>query len=142
MRAFVVLTTVGTEEQAHLIGRELVARRLAACVNVLPGVRSIYRWQGEICSELEILLLVKTLAGELPAVEQAIKELHSYELPEILAFPAARGDAGFLRWIETSVDKSQPFEERDEEADDAEDPAAPAPGLAGAVLPGERTGAA
>lgn len=116
-----VVTTVGTEEQAYLIGRELVARRLAACVNVQPGVRSIYRWQGKICSDSEFLLIIKTLEGEFPAVEEAIRELHSYELPEILAFPVLRGEAGFLRWIESSVDKSAVFAEEEEEEDDDEE---------------------
>jgi len=118
MQAIVVVTTVGTEEQAYLIGRELVARRLAACVNVLPGVRSIYRWQGKVCSDGELLLVIKTLEGEFEAVEQAIKELHSYDFPEILAFPVARGEARFLRWIESSLDKTAPFEEDDEDGEE------------------------
>src|SRR5258705_13613479 len=109
MRAIVVVTTVGTEEQAYLIGRELVARRLAACVNVFPGVRSIYRWQGKICTDSEFVLMAKTLEREFPAVEATIRELHSYELPEILSFHVAQGEAGFLNWIESSVDKSAPF---------------------------------
>ncbi len=106
MAAIVVGTTVGDEEQALLIARELVARRLAACVNVIPGMRSVYRWQGRICRDTEYLLLVKTLAGEYPAVAAAIRELHSYELPEILAFDVTRGDEGFLAWIRDSVDKT------------------------------------
>jgi len=117
----VVVTTVGTEEQAYLIGRELVARRLAACVNVQPGVRSIYRWQGKICSDSEFLLLIKTLEGEFPAVEQAIRELHSYDLPEILAFRVLRGEPNFLRWIESSVDKTAEFPEEDDDDEDEDE---------------------
>lgn len=105
MQALLVLTTVGTHEQAELIARELIDRRLAACVNVLPEMGSIYRWEGRICSEKEILLLVKTLENALPEVERAIKELHSYELPEILAFPVTWGEARFLEWIEHCLDK-------------------------------------
>jgi periplasmic divalent cation tolerance protein len=103
MGAVVVVTSVGDEEQALVIARELVARRLAACVNVVPGMRSIYRWQGEICQDGEHLLLVKTLADEYPAVAAAIRELHSYELPEILAFAVEQGDERFFAWIRESV---------------------------------------
>jgi periplasmic divalent cation tolerance protein len=106
MGAIVVVTTVGDEEQALLIARELVGRRHAACVNVVPGMRSVYRWQGKICRDTEYLLMVKTLAEEYDAVAAAIRELHSYELPEILAFDVAVGDPLFLGWIRDSVDKS------------------------------------
>jgi periplasmic divalent cation tolerance protein len=106
MSAVVVVTTVGDEEQAFLIARELVARRLAACVNVLPGIRSVFRWQGQIQRDTEYLLLVKTLASEQEAVAAAIRELHSYELPEILFIPVG-AEARFLAWIGDSVDKTQ-----------------------------------
>jgi periplasmic divalent cation tolerance protein len=106
MGAIVVITTVGDEEQALLIARELVARRLAACVNVLPGIRSVYRWQGKICRDGEHLLIVKTLDSEREAVAAAIRELHSYELPEILSFAVGAGDERFLAWIAQSVDKT------------------------------------
>src|SRR5215475_1767472 len=99
MRAIVVVTTVGTEEQAYLIAREIVSRRQAACVNIVPGIRSIYRWKGKICKDGELLLLVKTMEGELEGVMSTIRELHSYELPEILSFNVTRGEAGFLAWI-------------------------------------------
>src|SRR5688572_23191042 len=114
MKAIVVVTTVGEEEQALTIAREMVARRLAACVNVVPGIRSIYRWQGKICRDGEYLLLIKTLEGEYEAVAAAIRELHSYELPEILAFPVGQGDARFLAWIEASLDKTAAFDDDEE----------------------------
>jgi periplasmic divalent cation tolerance protein len=104
--ALVVITTVGTEEQANLIARELVCRRHAACVNVVTGLRSVYRWQGKVCKDTEFLLVIKTLDSEYGEVEAAIRELHSYELPEILAFPVARGSAPFLDWIAGSLDKT------------------------------------
>jgi periplasmic divalent cation tolerance protein len=107
MNGLLVITTVGDEEQAFSIARELVARRLAACVNVVSGMRSVYRWQGKICRDSEYLLVVKTLSSEYEAVAAAIRELHSYELPEILAFTASQGDERFLAWIRESVDKSQ-----------------------------------
>ena len=117
MGAIVVVTTVGEEARALVIARELVARRLAACVNVVPGMRSVYRWQGKICRDTEYLLMVKTLTEEYEAVAAAIRELHSYELPEILAFEAAEADERFVAWIRDSVDKSQPHDEDEGEID-------------------------
>jgi len=105
--ALVVMTTVGTEDEAAELARELVCRRNAACVNLIPGVKSIYRWGGKVCRDTEYLLVIKTLESEYPAVEAAIRELHSYELPEILAFPVAHVEAGFLAWITTALDKAQ-----------------------------------
>jgi len=107
MAAAVVLTTVGTEEEATRLARELVCRRHAACVNLVPGIKSIYRWGGKVCSDTEYLLVVKTLKSELPAVEAAIRELHSYELPEILALEVSQSESGFLGWIEAALDKSK-----------------------------------
>ena len=115
MRAIAVITTVGTEEQAYLIAREIVARRQAACVNILPGVRSIYRWKGKICKDGELMLVVKTLESELDGVTATIRELHSYELPEILSFTVSHGERGFLDWIAGSVDKDADFADDDEE---------------------------
>jgi periplasmic divalent cation tolerance protein len=115
MRAIVVITTVGTEEQAYLIAREIVARRQAACVNVVPGIRSIYRWKGKICKDGELLLIVKTLEGEFEGVAATIRELHSYELPEILSFNVSHGERRFLEWIAGSVDKEAAFDDDEEE---------------------------
>lgn len=115
MQAIVVVTTVGTEEQAYQIARELVARRQAACVNVLPGIRSVYRWKGKICKDGELLLVIKTLAGEFEGVSATIQELHSYDLPEILSFQVAHGEASFLDWIRSSVDKQADFSDEAEE---------------------------
>ena len=115
MRAIVVITTVGTEEQAYTIAREIVARRQAACVNIVPGIRSIYRWKGKICKDGELLLIVKTLEDEFEGIAATIRELHSYELPEILAFNAGRGEQRFLEWIASSVDKDAEFAEEAEE---------------------------
>ncbi len=120
MQAIVVMTTVGTEEQANLIAREIVERRQAACVNIVPGIRSIYRWQGKICKDGELLLIVKTLEGEMEGVTATIRELHSYELPEILAFHVDHGEPGFLGWIAGSVDKDAEFPD-DEDDDDLAD---------------------
>lgn len=109
MQALVVVTTVGNEEQANLLARELVARRHAACVNILGGVRSVYRWDGRICKDSEYMLVIKTRADEYPAVEAAVRELNSYELPEILAFQVKHGEPRFLDWISAALDKQASF---------------------------------
>ena len=115
MGAIVVVTTVGTEEQANALAREIVARRQAACVNIVPGVRSVYRWKGKICQDGELLLVIKTLSGEFDGIAETIREIHSYELPEILAFDVERGEAKFLAWIADCVDKSAAGDEDDED---------------------------
>ena len=114
MRAIAVVTTVGTEEQAYLIAREIIARRQAACVNIVPAIRSIYRWQGKICKDGELLLIVKTLQEEFEGVAATIRELHSYELPEILAFGIQRGEQNFLDWIAGCLDKHAEFSDEPE----------------------------
>lgn len=107
--AIVMITTVGDEEQANHIARELVLRRHAACVNIFTGVKSVYRWKGKICRDGEFVLMIKTLASEYEAVAAAIRELHDYELPEILAFDIKKGDQDFLDWIAQSLDKDAEF---------------------------------
>lgn len=116
MGAIVVVTTVGTEDQANTIARELVARRLAASVNILPVVRSVYRWKGKLCEDGELMLTIKTLESEYEEIAETIRELHSYELPEILAFAVTRGEPGFLEWIAEGVDKN--VAANDDEGDD------------------------
>jgi periplasmic divalent cation tolerance protein len=118
MRVAAVVTTVGTEEQANLIARELIARRLAACVNIVPGVRSVYRWQGKIASDTELLLIAKTRESEFELVAAAIKELHSYEVPEILTFDVGRRDPDFLVWIAASTDRTGLEGEEDDEEEE------------------------
>ncbi len=102
-RYAVVLTTAGTEELAARIARALVERRLAACVNVLPGARSIYRWRGSVSDDKEVLLVVKTAEDLLPAIGRAVRELHSYELPEIALLRIEGGDPAYLAWLEESL---------------------------------------
>lgn len=102
----IVLTTAGSEERARLIGRELVERGLAACVNVLSEVRSIYRWKGEVLDERERLLLIKTSVAKFEQVAAAIRELHTYEVPEILMLPLASGGAEYLAWLAESIEET------------------------------------
>lgn len=99
----VVLTTAGSEETARRIASALVERRLAACVNLVPGVASTYRWEGKVATDAERLLIVKTTRARLAEVEAAIREHHDYELPEVLVLPVAGGSAEYLRWIEEST---------------------------------------
>jgi periplasmic divalent cation tolerance protein len=99
----IVLSTTGSEDEARKIARELVERRLAACVNILPPVESIYRWQGKIETGREWLLLIKTTAERFTAVNDTIRELHSYELPECIAIDIEDGSPEYLRWLSDST---------------------------------------
>jgi periplasmic divalent cation tolerance protein len=99
----IVLSTAGSEEEAHKIARQLVERRLAACVNIVPQVTSVYRWQGKVEEVREWLLLIKTTAAALHQVRQAIMELHSYELPECLALAIEDGSPNYLQWIGDAI---------------------------------------
>ena len=98
-RFLIVLTTAGSEEQARNLAHALVERRLAACVNVVQHGCSIYLWKGEIVEEAERLLVIKTEKRLFPAVSEAIRELHSYELPEVIALPLSDGDPEYLEWL-------------------------------------------
>jgi len=99
----IVLSTAGSEEEARKIARHLVEQKLAACVNIIPRVESIYRWQQRVESSAECLLLIKTTSAKFPAVRDAIQKLHSYELPECVALNIEDGSADYLDWIEKSV---------------------------------------
>ena len=99
----IVLSTAGSEEEARRIARYLVERQLAACVNVIPRMESVYRWQGKIESNQECLLVIKTNADQFPAVRDAICELHSYELPECIALSIEDGSSEYLDWLGDSL---------------------------------------
>jgi periplasmic divalent cation tolerance protein len=99
----IVLTTAGSEEEARKIALHLVENRLAACVNIIPQVASIYRWQGKVDSSREWLLLVKTTQERFPAVRDAIRELRSYELPECVVINIEDGSCDYLQWLADSV---------------------------------------
>ena len=100
----IVLSTAGSEQEAHKIAHILVKRRLAACVNILPRVQSIYRWKGEIESAQEWLLLIKTRADKFPAVRDAIGELHSYEVPECIVVEIEDGSLRYLQWLDKATE--------------------------------------
>ena len=103
-----VLTTTGSAEEAERIGSALIERHLAACVQTFGPITSRYRWKGEVEEEREWQCLAKTEAARYTEVEAAIRELHSYEEPEILAIPILAGSKGYLDWVSESLDPRQP----------------------------------
>lgn len=103
----VVLTTCGNDLDAGAMAEALVERRLAACVNAVSNVTSTYRWKGEVQRDQETLLIIKTTASRLSALEQAIRELSKYEVPELLALPVRAGGADYLAWVAESVGESK-----------------------------------
>ena len=99
----IVLSTVGSEEEARKIAHHLVEQQLAACVNIVPKIESVYRWQGKVESNREYLLLIKTSSEKFPQVRDAMRELHSYELPECIALAVEDGSPEYLQWLEESL---------------------------------------
>jgi periplasmic divalent cation tolerance protein len=99
----VVLVTTSTQEDALTLGRVLVDERLAACVNVLPGLTSIYRWEGRREEAAECLLVIKTDGARYPALERRVHELHSYRVPEVLALRVDAGAPAYVQWLSESV---------------------------------------
>jgi periplasmic divalent cation tolerance protein len=98
-----ILTTAASDSEARKIATTLVERRLAACVNVVSRIQSVYRWQGKVEVAEEFLLIVKTVKARLETVQSAIRELHSYELPECVAIAVEGGSTEYLEWITDSV---------------------------------------
>lgn len=99
----VALSTVATAEDAERIARSLVEKGLAACVNVVPGVVSFYRWQGRVERDAEVLLVIKTGGERFDDLKAALIAEHPYEIPELVAFPIAAGHEPYLAWLESSV---------------------------------------
>ncbi len=95
----VVLSTCGSSEEAERIARALVERRLAACVNIVPGVQSVYRWQGAVEQVAELLLVIKTRRERFAELRDALRALHSYEVPECIALSSEAGAPAYLDWI-------------------------------------------
>ena len=95
----VAFSTAGSPEEARQIGRALVVEQLAGCVNIVENIQSIYRWQGAIESAGESLLLIKTRANHIPAIESRLRELHSYDIPELVAIPIRLGAQPYLDWL-------------------------------------------
>ncbi|PYT30912.1 MAG: divalent-cation tolerance protein CutA [Acidobacteria bacterium] len=99
----VVLSTSSSIEEAEKIARVLLEERLAACVNVLPGLRSFYRWKGAVEDSSEYLLLIKSSRGQFDKLKMALEKLHSYEVPEVIALPIVDGSKDYLLWLEGEI---------------------------------------
>ncbi len=99
----IILTTCADREQAERIAQRLLELHLAACINILPGVQSLYRWQGSIESAAEVLLLIKTRVALIREVQSTIATLHSYEVPEFLVLPVSGGSESYLAWLDASL---------------------------------------
>jgi len=104
--ALVVFSTFPDADTAARVARALVEQQLAACVNVVPAVRSIYRWEGKVCDEAETLAVIKTTAERYTALAARIAELHPYQVPEVIALPLADGHPPYLAWLAEQVARS------------------------------------
>lgn len=98
-----MITTTATKEEAERIGRILVEERLAACVQIVNGIESIYRWEGKVCQDAECQMHIKTEQCRVESVTQRILDLHSYDVPEIITLPIRTGSREYLAWISASV---------------------------------------
>jgi periplasmic divalent cation tolerance protein len=101
--ALLVLITSASREEADEIARKLVEERLAACVNIVPQVRSLFRWENKLSEEEEVLLIVKTRRSRLGSLVPRVKALHSYSVPEIIALPIVEGSTSYIQWIDEST---------------------------------------
>lgn len=102
----IVITTVVSEEEGARMGRTLVEERLAACATIISGAQSIYRWQGQIDSSAETILLLKTESDRLAALDSRLHELHSYQTPELLVLTVDSGSHDYLAWLHASLHES------------------------------------
>jgi len=103
VQEIVVFVTVGSIQDGSAIGRALVEKNLVACVNLIPQVTSIFRWEERVSEEQECLMIMKTRKELYPKLEGAVKELHQYEVPEIIALPVTHGLPGYLAWVRSST---------------------------------------
>ena len=103
-KKIVVLSTVDSEEKALELARELVGRRAAACVNLVGGVRSVYRWRGKVHDEGEILLLIKTRSDRFATVAEIIEDVSGYDCPEAIALTVAEGSESYLDWLDSCLE--------------------------------------
>ncbi|HVJ07523.1 MAG TPA: divalent-cation tolerance protein CutA [Acidisarcina sp.] len=103
IRARIAISSAATREEAHRIAHALLEARIAACVNIVEHIHSIYRWQEEVEEADEVMLFIKTTEDHLIAVEETLKTLHSYQLPEFVVLPVVGGSLAYLQWLTTSV---------------------------------------
>ena len=107
MSFFLALSTAGSEKEGHRIGKILVEKGLAACVNVIPGITSFFFWEGKLCKDKEVMLLIKTTKRNLREITNNIIKIHSYSVPEILFVKIEKGDKKYLDWIRETVEKGR-----------------------------------
>ena len=107
MTYFLALSTAGSEEEGVKIGKALVEKKLAACVNVVPKVRSFFFWDGKTCEEEEVLLVIKTTRDNLQSTGEIIKKMNTYNLPEFIYVKIQGGDAGYLDWVRKTTDRGR-----------------------------------
>ena len=101
--ALLMISTAGSEKEAGKVAKILVEERLAACANVIPGVRSFFYWKGRLCEDKEALILIKTMNNKAEKIIDRIREIHSYEVPEIIFFRVDKGEGNYLKWVEKMV---------------------------------------
>ena len=105
MNYAIIFTTVSTKKEGYAIANELVQNKLAACVNIVPKVHSVYEWDNQIQNDEELLLLIKTTKEREKDIYHTIESLHSYDIPELITIPINRGSQPYLQWLENSVQK-------------------------------------
>jgi periplasmic divalent cation tolerance protein len=103
-----ILVTVSSENEGERIGETLVKEGLAACTNLVPGVKSIFKWKGEMCKEDEVLMLIKSKESLFEELKNRVIDLHSYDVPEVIAIPIIFGSADYLRWMEEVLKTKNP----------------------------------
>ena len=103
MNEIIVFCTVDSEELGERIAAALVETHEAACVNIISGIRSVYKWEDKLCRDAELLLVVKSVAEKFDAVRERIRLMHTYQVPEIIAVPIVSGDADYLKWLRESI---------------------------------------
>ena len=106
-QAIMVFITAASVDEAKRLADTLVERRLAACVQIMPEMNSVFRWQGKVETQREVLLIVKTLNSKFPEIEWEVVKLHSYETPEIVAIPLSAGSGPYLEWLKASVSEKE-----------------------------------
>src|SRR5262249_12270667 len=109
-RELVIFVTTATREEAASIADTLVTERLAACVNIIPAVESIYRWEGKVTRDQEALMIIKTTNERYAELERRVKELHSYSIPEVIALEIKHGSPRYLDWLRESTARSDAFQ--------------------------------
>jgi len=103
MEFVLILSTIDTDHHAKMVAEKLISSQLAACVNIIPGIQSVYEWEGKYCHDKERLLLIKTTKENETDLYQMIQKIHPYELPEIISLPIQNGSPDYLNWIRKKV---------------------------------------